>query len=93
MQCRSEWASLALYESNLSNQVAAGENRGKRLRHDFVVRQLAGPFSLITAGKPSFGQRFPLQPTWKMHDLHVAAFVQDERTGDVLQSLTLALCH
>jgi hypothetical protein len=28
-----------LNENNLSNQVTAGENRGKRLRHDFVVLQ------------------------------------------------------
>lgn len=86
-------AYLALYENSLSNQVTAGENRGKRLRHDFVVRQLAGPFSLTTAGEASYGQRFPLQPAWKMHDLHIAAFVQDESTGDVLQSLSLALCR
>ncbi|MGH8702368.1 MAG: DUF1223 domain-containing protein, partial [Burkholderiales bacterium] len=38
-------AYLVLYENNLSNQVTAGENRGKRLRHDFVVRlaRRAGP--------------------------------------------------
>lgn len=84
---------LALYENNLSNQVTAGENRGKRLRHDFVVRQLAGPFALGTGGETSFGQRFPLQPAWKTHDLHVAAFVQNGSTGDVLQSLTRALCR
>jgi hypothetical protein len=84
---------LALYENNLSNQVTAGENRGKRLRHDFVVRQLAGPFAPGAGGEASFGQRFPLQPAWKTHDLHIAAFVQDESTGDVLQSLSLALCR
>jgi hypothetical protein len=86
-------AYLALYENNLSNQVTAGENRGKRLRHDYVVRQLAGPFALSAAGETSFGQRFPLQPAWKTHDLHIAAFVQNGSTGDVLQSLTLALCR
>jgi hypothetical protein len=86
-------AYLALYENNLSNQVTAGENRGKRLRHDFVVRQLAGPFALSAGGEASFGHPFPLQPAWKTHDLHIAAFVQNESTGDVLQSLTVALCH
>ncbi len=86
-------AYLALYENNLSNQVTAGENRGKRLRHDFVVRQLAGPFVLGTGREASFRQPFPLQPAWKTHDLHIAAFVQNESTGDVLQSLTVAVCR
>jgi hypothetical protein len=86
-------AYLALYENNLSNQVTAGENRGKRLRHDFVVRQLAGPFALSAGGEASLAQRFPLQPAWKTHDLHIAGFVQNESTGDVLQSVTLALCR
>lgn len=35
-------AYLVLYENNLSNQVTAGENRGKRLRHDFVIPATAG---------------------------------------------------
>jgi hypothetical protein len=86
-------AYLALYENNLSNQVTAGENRGKRLSHDFVVRQLAGPFALGNGRGASFKQPFQLQPTWKTHDLHIAAFVQNENTGDVLQSLMLALCR
>lgn len=37
-------AYLALYENNLANQVTAGENKGKQLRHDFVVRELTGPY-------------------------------------------------
>lgn len=84
---------LALYENNLSNQVTAGENRGKRLRHDFVVRQLAGPFSLGAGAEASFSQPFPLERAWKTHDLHLSAFVQNESTGDVLQSLALAVCR
>ena len=33
---------VALYENNLVNDVRAGENRGQRLRHDYVVRRLEG---------------------------------------------------
>ena len=39
-------AYLALYEDRLSSEVTAGENRGKRLHHDFVVRSLAGPHAI-----------------------------------------------
>lgn len=31
---------IALYENTLASQVKAGENRGKQLLHDFVVREL-----------------------------------------------------
>ena len=86
-------AYLALYENNLSNQVTAGENRGKRLRHDFVVRDLAGPFPVDSSGESRLRQRFSLDPRWKTGDLHVAAFVQNERSGDVLQAFTIPYCH
>ncbi|MBU1665301.1 MAG: DUF1223 domain-containing protein, partial [Gammaproteobacteria bacterium] len=41
---------LALYENNLTSRVATGENAGRLLRHDFVVRELAGPFRLPASG-------------------------------------------
>jgi hypothetical protein len=86
-------AYLALYENNLSNQVTAGENRGKRLRHDFVVRDLAGPFPVDAGGEARLRQRFSLDTRWKSGDLHVAAFVQSERSGDVLQALAMPYCR
>ena len=86
-------AYLVLYENNLSNQVTAGENRGKRLRHDFVVRDLAGPFPVDSAGDARLSRRFSLDPRWKAGDLHLAAFVQNERTGDVMQALALPYCR
>jgi hypothetical protein len=85
-------AYVALYENNLVTAVAAGENRGKQLRHDFVVRELSGPFPLGPGGKAALDRRYRLDPRWKPADLHVAAFVQSERTGDVLQALALRYC-
>lgn len=73
---------LALYENNLGTDVRAGENRGKRLQHDFVVRDIVGPFP-----SGSFSHNFTVDPAWKRHDLAAAAFVQDARSGDVLQAL------
>jgi hypothetical protein len=84
---------LALYENNLSNEVKAGENRGKRLRHDFVVRELAGPYPVDSGGEASLARHFGLDPRWKTGDLYVAAFVQSERSGDVLQALAMAVCR
>lgn len=79
---------LALYENKLANQITAGENRGKRLEHDFVVRELAGPFD--AAG--TITHAFRVAPTWKTRDIAVAAFVQTTATGDVLQVLALPYC-
>ena len=84
---------LALYENNLATDVKAGENRGKRLRHDFVVRALAGPFPVAPAGEAALAHRFPLASRWKAADLHVASFVQHEGTGEVLQALALPYCR
>jgi len=78
---------LALYENQLSTDVLAGENRNKRLRHDFVVRDIAGPFPAGT-----LSHSFSIDSRWKRRDLAVAAFVQDARSADVLQALTLGVC-
>ncbi len=80
-------------ENDLANEVTAGENRGKRLRHDFVVRELIGPREISGRDAVPIDHRFKLDPSWKAGDLHVAAFVQDERNGEMLQVLALANCR
>jgi len=82
---------LALSENRLASTVRAGENRGKALAHDHVVRALV---SLGPVGSPrtSFRHTFALGADWKPADLAVSAFVQDARTGEVLQALRLANC-
>ena len=78
---------IALYENGLATDVRAGENREKRLQHDFVVRDLAGPFA-----SGGFSHAFKVDTAWKRRDLAVAAFVQEARSGDVLQALTVPPC-
>lgn len=83
---------IALYENNLETPVQAGENRGRRLHHDYVVRMLFNP-SKVSSGKPLRWERdFPVPPDWKIADLGVAAFVQSEETGEVLQA-TAQMIH
>jgi hypothetical protein len=83
---------LALYENNLATAVNAGENKGRTLKHDFVVRTLAGPLMLDGDGNLASTQRFPLEARWKPQDLHLAVFVQHPQSGDVLQALA-ATCR
>jgi len=77
---------IALYENKLSSEVRAGENRGKRLEHDYVVRDLAGPFP-----KGAIAHAFAVDKRWDRGNLFVASFVQDAKSGDVLQALTKGL--
>jgi hypothetical protein len=81
---------LALYENNLVSTVKAGENRGALLHHDFVVRELLGPFAFSDVGRLRHDAGIRIDPGWKPADLQLAAFVQHARTGEVLQALSAA---
>ena len=85
-------AYVAVYENNLINDVAAGENRGKRLRHDFVVRELHGPLAIDDTGRLDIDRPLVRDRRWKTANLHVALFVQDAASGEGLQALSLPWC-
>ena len=85
---RNPQAFVALYENGLSTEVKAGENRGVLLKHDHVVRELAGPVNPST----EFVRAFELGNGWKPGNLGVAAFVQDSFTGEILQAISLGNC-
>ncbi|ASU37004.1 hypothetical protein hmeg3_00995 [Herbaspirillum sp. meg3] len=88
-------AYVAVYENRLSNKVSAGENNGATLQHDYVVRQWKGPIYLD--GKTAIADIFKL-PVGRdgkhadVSNLGVAAFVQDSKTGEILQALALPAC-
>ena len=77
---------LAYTDNGLVTDVKAGENRGVRLTHDHVVRALYGPYpvnapAVVELELPQERGRAPA----------LVAFVQDAKSGEVLQTLT-ALC-
>jgi hypothetical protein len=83
---------LAVYENNLASQVSDGENAGVKLHHDFVVRQLYGPFIQSQPGnQESFTQTLELAKNWKREDLNLAVFAQNPHSGEILQVVKLAL--
>lgn len=82
---------VALYENNLVSHIQAGENARRSLRHDFVVRQLAGPFALNARGQLQHNLAFALKPDWKPHDMGLAAFIQ-RADGRAVQALALPAC-
>lgn len=83
---------IAVYENNLSSAVNAGENSGRRLHHDYVVRQWMGPYRFDAKSDGTWQRSFSLDAGWKKRDAGVAAIVEDRRTGDVLQALALRIC-
>ena len=81
---------VAYADSGLVSEVKAGENRSRQLRHDHVVRALrrldpaAGDSHLTaTLTLPA--------PVERGQHPKVVAFVQRERSGDVLQALAVPL--
>ncbi len=88
-------APLALYaavtESGLSTNVKAGENRGETLAHDHVVRHWLKPVP-IKDGSANLGQAIGVTPEQLKKGVNVVAFVQNTRTGEVLQAVTTGSC-
>lgn len=79
---------IAAFENGLSSSVGAGENRGSRLEHDFVVRELAGPFHVGADGRATLQHRLAVQADWKLARMGIAIFVARSDTGEVLQALS-----
>lgn len=82
---------LARYQSGLASSVGAGENRGRRLEHDFVVLDWVGPIS-PRQGRFAEARTFRRAPGADQARAGVAAFVQNRRTAEVLQALMLPAC-
>lgn len=84
---------LAAYEDKLPGQVHDGEQRGRLLAHDYVVLEWQGPFGLNGSAPFVALRSLPLLPNAVPAHSGVAAFVQDRRTGEVLQALMLPACR
>lgn len=80
---------LAVAENGLATRVMRGENRGATLAHDHVVREWLDPFRL-TSGKAQVRREVRLPQAGRRDRLETVAFVQDERTGRVLQAVRTA---
>jgi hypothetical protein len=83
---------LAVYESRLSSRITAGENRGRTLTHDYVVLEWQGPFAFGAGGVAAERRRLALLPKGAPERSGVVGFVQDRRSGEVLQALRLGSC-
>ncbi len=79
---------VALVEDELATQVQAGENRGRELKHDHVVRAFAGPLTLTSAQT-----EITVPPDVDGSHASLVAFAQDPRDGKVGQVVVLPLAQ
>ena len=84
-----------LTQDAIASRVTAGENRGELLRHDFVARDMAMSrrFEAGAPARASLLAEFTSRADWAPDRMALVAFVQDTRTGEVLQALSAPLCR
>ncbi len=83
---------LGLYENGLSSDVRAGENRGTRLQHDYVVREWVGPLYSADPVRLDLDHLFASRPDIRYAQAGVVAVLQDRVSGEPLQVAALGLC-
>lgn len=83
---------IAVYENGLRTRVAAGENAGRSLEHDFVVRTIVGPLPAERDGMVSLQQVVVLGKDWGIPRLGIAVFAQDFQSGRILQAVAQEGC-
>jgi hypothetical protein len=70
---------VAVYENEASTKVERGENGGRTLQNDAIVRQFLRVTN-VPAGKSNQRVALTLQPAWNRAHLGLAAMLQDPRT-------------
>jgi hypothetical protein len=82
----------ALFQNGLVSEVARGENKGRQLHHDYVVRNLLTSNAPDSAGSVVFKNQFTLPDDADAGVMGIAVFAQDVKTGVVLQAMSAPVC-
>ncbi|NKB64414.1 MAG: DUF1223 domain-containing protein [Gammaproteobacteria bacterium] len=83
---------FAVFENDLVNEIPAGENKGRTLHHDFVVRYWSEPYGLNLQESQSHKSiNILLGSDWQEQNLGVAAVVIDDENGKTLQSVSTSI--
>jgi len=77
---------VMLYENNLVSEIEAGENNGRTLKHDYVVRKMYQT-AFKGEAKLSTQVKFNLADSYNTDELGMAVFVQNKRSGEILQAM------
>ena len=85
-------AILALVEDGLSSQVRAGENAGRRLEHDHVVRDWLELGAVGADGRIDLRQSLAAPPGVRTEHSSLVALLEDPVSGRILQAVALPNC-
>jgi len=83
---------VALYEHNLRSQVTRGENTGRALEHDYVVRAWAGPLRANGDHPTRLDTLLAVPADARLPHVGVAIWAQDSRSGTLLQAASKESC-
>ncbi len=83
---------VALFQNGLHSDIKAGENAGKKLYHEFVVRKLEGPYPLAPGGSLEREFEFDLDPVADPASLGFAVFAENAVSGENMQAMAVPLC-
>lgn len=77
---------LAITETGLHSDVKRGENAGEVVYHAAVVRKLRKVGTATTADGSNFEseEKVARDPAWRVENLHVVAFVQEQKSKRIL---------
>lgn len=83
-------AYLAVFENGITRDIAAGENRGKTLKHDFVVRHWSKAIA-ISNGLNHTDMQIDIPTDWQRRNLGLAVLVLERDSGTTVQSVQASL--
>jgi len=82
---------LVITESDLRSNVVSGENAGRKLSHNAVVRELWSLGPLDVNGRFSAEQTLTLDSAWKVSQLRAVAFLQERSSRHILGAAVVSL--
>jgi hypothetical protein len=86
---------LAITETGLHSDVKRGENAGEVLYHAAVVRKLSKLGTATTASESPFDseEKVMRDAAWKVENLRVVAFVQEQKSKRILGARSVSFEH
>ena len=80
-------ARVAIFENDIVREIKGGENSGKTLHHNYVVRHWS---SALSVNPGSFEKMISLMldEDWVIENLGIAVIVMDRLSGETLQSVS-----
>ena len=84
---------VALFQNRLHSDIKAGENAGKQLYHEFVVRELEGPLPLAPGASLEHEVQFDLGAYGNASAFGFAVFAENGDSGAIMQAMAEPLCN